>query len=77
MKATRSVAAYAPAKAGLLAFSRCVAAEYGWQGVRWGTVIPSWAETPMRQGLLEDEESRAVVGRHALQRSHSPKKWRR
>lgn len=73
LKAMHSVASYSAAKAGLIALTRCIAAEYGWQGVRCNCVVPSWAETPMTAGFLADEESRAqAAGRHALQRVASP-----
>lgn len=69
LKGSNSVASYAAAKAGLLALTRCVAAEYGWQGVRCNCVVPSWVETPMTEGFLSDDGVRAEVARrHALQR---------
>jgi NAD(P)-dependent dehydrogenase (short-subunit alcohol dehydrogenase family) len=73
LKASNSVASYSAAKAGLIAFSRCVAAEYGWQGVRCNCVVPSWVETPMTEGFLSDPGTREdVAGRHALQRVAGP-----
>lgn len=73
LKAMNSVASYSAAKAGLLALTRCVAAEYGWQGVRCNCVVPSWVDTPMTAGFLADEASRAdVARRHMLQRVAAP-----
>lgn len=73
LKASNSVASYSAAKAGLIAFSRCIAAEYGWQGVRCNCVVPSWVDTPMTHGFLSDEVTRAdVARRHALQRVATP-----
>ncbi len=69
LKGANSVASYSAAKAGLIALTRCVAAEYGWQGVRCNCIIPSWVETPMTTTFLADAGVRADVGRrHALQR---------
>ncbi len=68
LKASNSVASYSAAKAGLIALTRCVAAEYGWQGVRCNCVVPSWVETPMTERFLADEATRSdVARRHALQ----------
>lgn len=73
LRARNSVASYAAAKAGLIALTRCVAAEYGWQGVRCNCVVPSWVETPMTERFLADEGTRAdVARRHALQAVASP-----
>jgi NAD(P)-dependent dehydrogenase (short-subunit alcohol dehydrogenase family) len=73
VKALHSVAPYAAAKAGLIALTRCIAAEYGWQGVRCNCIVPSWIETPMTAGFLEDDAARQEVARrHALQRVGTP-----
>ncbi len=73
LKASNSVASYSAAKAALIALTRCVAAEYGWQGVRCNCIVPSWVETPMTQGFLADAGTRAdVARRHALQRVATP-----
>ncbi len=69
LKASNSVASYSAAKAGLLALTRCIAAEYGTAGVRCNCVLPSWVDTPMTRAFLDDDASRAdVARRHALQR---------
>lgn len=73
LRAFNSVASYSAAKAGLIALTRCIAAEYGGQGVRCNCVVPSWVETPMTASFLEDPETRRqVAGRHALQRVADP-----
>lgn len=74
LRAANSVAPYAAAKAGLLALTRSVAAEYGWRGVRCNCVVPSWVDTPMTAAFLSDPDTRAEVGRrHALQRVAEPR----
>lgn len=73
VRARHSIASYSAAKAGLLALTRCVAAEEGWRGVRCNCVVPSWVETPMTSDFLADEASRREVGeRHMLQRVATP-----
>ncbi len=73
LKASNSVASYSAAKAALIALTRCVAGEYGWQGVRCNCIVPSWVDTPMTRGFLADEGTRAEVARrHALQRVATP-----
>lgn len=73
LKAKHSVASYSAAKAGLIAFTRCVAAEYGWQGVRCNCIIPSWVEPPMTRIFLEDDAARDdIARRHALRRIATP-----
>lgn len=73
LKAANSVASYSAAKAGLIAFSRCVAAEYGWRGVRCSCVVPSWVYSSMTAGFLNDPGTRGEVERrHALQRVAAP-----
>lgn len=73
LRAENSVASYAAAKAGLVAFTRCVAAEYGWRGVRCNCVVPSWVETAMTAGFLAEPGTREEVGRrHMLRRVADP-----
>ena len=50
--------AYAAAKAGLLALTRSVAAEYGPRGVRCNAVVPSFIETEMVAGFDEPTRRR-------------------
>ncbi|MFW6078970.1 MAG: SDR family NAD(P)-dependent oxidoreductase, partial [Gemmatimonadota bacterium] len=69
VKAADSVASYAAAKAGLIALTRCIAAEYGWRGVRCNCVVPSWVDTPMTRTFLSDPATRDdVARRHPLRR---------
>ncbi|HEX6940817.1 MAG TPA: SDR family NAD(P)-dependent oxidoreductase [Longimicrobiales bacterium] len=69
LKGAYSVASYSAAKAGLLALTRCIAAEYGALGVRCNCVVPSWVDTPMTRAFLQDDATRAdVAQRHALRR---------
>lgn len=73
LKASNSVASYSAAKAGLIALTRCIAAEYGGQGLRCNCIVPSWVETPMTATFLQDATTRAdVYRRHALQRVATP-----
>lgn len=73
VKGSNAVASYAAAKAAVLAFTRCVAAEYGWRGVRCNCVVPGWVETPMTAGHLAAAAAREEAGRrHALQRVARP-----
>ncbi|MFW6201704.1 MAG: SDR family NAD(P)-dependent oxidoreductase, partial [Gemmatimonadota bacterium] len=73
VKASNSVASYAAAKAGLGALTRCIAAEYGWHGVRCNCVVPSWVETPMTRAFLSDPATREdVARRHPLRRVATP-----
>lgn len=73
LKGAYSVAAYSAAKAGLLALTRCIAAEYGHLGVRCNCVVPSWVDTPMTRDFLSDDATRAEVARrHALGRVATP-----
>lgn len=46
-------AVYSATKAGVLAFSRCVAMEYVAQGIRANTVSPGAGRTPMHSDLLD------------------------
>lgn len=73
LKGSNSVASYSAAKAGLIAFTRCVAAEYGWRGVRCTCVVPGWVRTPMTEEFLADPATHETVARrHALQRVATP-----
>jgi 3-oxoacyl-[acyl-carrier protein] reductase len=57
----RSSAAYAAAKAGVVAFSRHLASEFGSDGIRVNCVAPSAVENDkMRSGMSEDQ--RAALG---------------
>ncbi len=47
--------AYAAAKAGILGFSKAIAAAYAPQGIRVNVLAPAVVETPMAQRALNDE----------------------
>ena len=49
-------ASYCTSKAGLVMLTRCIASDYGPQGVRANTVCPGWVRTPMG-----DEDMGAVA----------------
>src|SRR5947209_702747 len=49
-------ASYCTSKAGLVMLTRCIASDYGPQGVRANTVCPGWVRTPMG-----DEDMSAVA----------------
>lgn len=51
-----SSAAYGPSKAGLLAFTRQVAVEWGPLGVRANSVSPGMVRTPMSERFYNDDE---------------------
>jgi meso-butanediol dehydrogenase / (S,S)-butanediol dehydrogenase / diacetyl reductase len=54
---------YCVSKAGLVMLTKCVAADYGRQGVRANAVCPGWVRTPMA-----DEDMDAVAAAHGLDR---------
>ena len=54
---------YCVSKAGLIMLARCVANDYGRQGVRANAVCPGWVRTPMG-----DEDMDAVAARQATDR---------
>ena len=69
-RAQKSQSAYAAAKAGVMAFTRCVAMEGAEHGVRVNAVAPSLAKHPfltkvMPPGLLEELEAKEAFGRAA------------
>ncbi|WP_298450652.1 SDR family oxidoreductase [uncultured Marinobacter sp.] len=51
-----SSAAYGPSKAGLLAFTRQVAVEWGPLGIRANSVSPGMVRTPMSESFYNDDE---------------------
>jgi glucose 1-dehydrogenase len=54
-------AAYASAKAGVIALMRSIAMEYGTQGVRACSVSPGYMDTPMAAPALDRAELRATI----------------
>jgi len=50
--------AYAASKAGMMALSRVVAADYAKQGVRANVVVPGTMRTPLIEPLIADDERR-------------------
>jgi NAD(P)-dependent dehydrogenase (short-subunit alcohol dehydrogenase family) len=54
---------YCVSKAALVMLTKCVAADYGRQGVRANAVCPGWVRTPMA-----DEDMDAVAAAHGLDR---------
>ena len=56
VQAEEGLAAYASAKAGLLALTRNVAAEYGRHGIRCNAICPGAVETPPTRAFLQGVE---------------------
>jgi meso-butanediol dehydrogenase / (S,S)-butanediol dehydrogenase / diacetyl reductase len=56
-------ASYCVSKAGLIMLARCVANDYGREGVRANAVCPGWVRTPMG-----DEDMDLVAARHGTDR---------
>jgi len=60
---------YAAAKAGLIALTQSIAAEYGARGIRANCVLPGFLDTKMTRQLLADEKIYGkVLDAHALGR---------
>ncbi len=58
---------YAAAKAGLIALTQSLAAEYGARGIRANCVLPGFLDTKMTRHLLDDETQRQrVFAAHTL-----------
>jgi NAD(P)-dependent dehydrogenase (short-subunit alcohol dehydrogenase family) len=67
------MAAYAAAKAGLVALAQVAAAEFGAKGVRANALLPGGTDTPMAAPLLGTPESRAALSQlFALKRIAAP-----
>jgi 3-oxoacyl-[acyl-carrier protein] reductase len=62
---------YAAAKAGLIAHTLSLAAEYGSRKIRVNCVLPGFMETRMTVGLSEEVKS-AAKGKHVLRRFNTP-----
>jgi 3-oxoacyl-[acyl-carrier protein] reductase len=67
----RGQAAYAAAKAGLVAFAQSVAREYGPRNIRCNVVLPGFLETKF-VAQLTPERIEAVRAEHALGRFNTP-----
>jgi NAD(P)-dependent dehydrogenase (short-subunit alcohol dehydrogenase family) len=67
------MAAYAAAKAGLVALAQVAAAEFGAKGVRANALLPGGTDTPMAAPLLGTPEARAALSQlFALKRIAAP-----
>ena len=64
-------AAYGASKAGLLALTQSLAAEFGPENIRVNAVLPGWMPTPFNQDLPEGLHE-AARRRHFLRRFNSP-----
>jgi 3-oxoacyl-[acyl-carrier protein] reductase len=71
-QAARSAAAYAAAKAGVVAFSRHLAAEYARDGIRVNCIAPSAIENERMRTWMSDEERRALGAAFPLGRIGQP-----
>ncbi len=64
---------YAAAKAGLIALSQSLAAEYGPRGIRANVILPGFLETKMTHGLLDDANQRQrILASHSLGTLNTP-----
>jgi 3-oxoacyl-[acyl-carrier protein] reductase len=71
-QAAKSSAAYAAAKAGVIAFSRHLAGEYAHEGVRINCVAPSAIETERMRSWVPEEQRRALGEAFPLARLGQP-----
>lgn len=64
---------YAAAKAGLIALSQSLAAEYGPRGIRANVILPGFLDTKMTRHLLEDEtQHQRILNSHTLGNLNTP-----
>jgi NAD(P)-dependent dehydrogenase (short-subunit alcohol dehydrogenase family) len=66
---------YCVSKAGLIMLARCVASDYGRQGVRANSVCPGWVRTPMGDSDMDGVAEKHGIdreGAYALTHEHHP-----
>lgn len=64
---------YAAAKAGLIALTQSLAAEYGPRGIRANCVLPGFLDTKMTRHLLDDDAQRLrILDSHTLGKLSTP-----
>lgn len=64
---------YAAAKAGLIALTQSLAAEYGPRGIRANVILPGFLDTKMTRHLLEDEtQHQRILNSHTLGKLTTP-----
>jgi len=64
---------YAAAKAGLIALSQSLAAEYGPRGIRSNVILPGFLDTKMTRHLLKDEtQHQRILNSHTLGKLSTP-----
>ncbi len=71
-QAAKSSAAYAAAKAGVIAFSRHLAGEYGHEGIRINCIAPSAIENDRMHSWVPEEQIRAMGQAFPLGRIGQP-----
>ena len=64
---------YAAAKAGLIALSQSLAAEYGPRGIRANVILPGFLDTKLTRHLLDDEaQHQRILSDHTLGKLTTP-----
>jgi NAD(P)-dependent dehydrogenase (short-subunit alcohol dehydrogenase family) len=57
----KNMVAYAVAKAGLIQLTKCLALEWGGQGIRVNALAPGWSMTPMTEAFLQSERGAGIT----------------